>query len=249
MMKNKLQLTVAIISMLLFTFAIAITSFQLAIYGDSEYKFYQKEYKKYGVINELPDMSIESVTTVTKYMMSYLIGKKDTLSVATYIEGKQQDFFNDFDRTHMKDVQVLFLQGLMVRNVSFAISVVLWLILAFWIKDSRKLLKRLANGYLLSLAIFGIIAGVVGILFAIDFNKYFVIFHHLFFSQGGWEFDPDVDFMIRMLPEGFFVDILARIGVFIAGGVVSFAIIAVGVRCFINKKMEGNHGKRKTNLC
>ena len=53
---------------------------------------------------------------------------------------------------------------------------------------------------------------VLGGLFASDFDKYFRIFHEIFFDNDQWMFDPATDYMIRMLPEGFFFDFVIRIG-------------------------------------
>ena len=40
-------------TMLLVIFALLITGFQLAVYGDSHYGFYKKEYEKYRVTDDL----------------------------------------------------------------------------------------------------------------------------------------------------------------------------------------------------
>ena len=44
---KKLQSIIGTVAMILLIVALLITSFQIAIYGDSEYKFYEKEYEKY----------------------------------------------------------------------------------------------------------------------------------------------------------------------------------------------------------
>ena len=45
-----------------------------------------------------------------------------------------------------------------------------------------------------------------------DFHRYFMIFHEMFFTNDLWLLDPDTDLLIRMLPEGFFLDMAKRIG-------------------------------------
>ena len=62
---------------------------------------------------------------------------------------------------------------------------------------------------------FGVFLGVavfLAIAFAVDFTRCFTIFHEIFFTNDLWIFDPATDYMIRMLPEGFFADMVARIG-------------------------------------
>ena len=105
----------AITAMFTLIIALLLTSFQVAIYGDPEYKFYEKEYAKYNVTESL-NMKMEDVMTVTDYMMDYLIGKEAELSIVTDVDGKTQDFFNEQDRLHMWDVQNLFIGGLRIRT-------------------------------------------------------------------------------------------------------------------------------------
>ena len=74
------------------------------------------------------------------------------------------------------------------------------------------------------LAVFLALTAVAGFLFSRDFNKYFVIFHHIFFNNNLWILDPAEDYMIRMLPEGFFYDFVFRIGGFFVGSLVVFLL-------------------------
>ena len=50
---KKVQLAVAVLAMFLLVTALLLTSFQVVIYGDPEYKFYEKEYEKYNVTQSL----------------------------------------------------------------------------------------------------------------------------------------------------------------------------------------------------
>lgn len=111
-------------AMLLIIISVLITSFQLVIYGDSEYKFYQKEYEKYTVCDAL-GMKMNDVMRVTEHMMAYLIGEEEELSVITTVEGEKKDFFNEQDRLHMADVRNLFLGGLKVRTACLMLALVL----------------------------------------------------------------------------------------------------------------------------
>lgn len=50
----------AITAMFALIIALLLTSFQVAIYGDPDYKFYEKEYEKYNVTESL-NMKMEDV--------------------------------------------------------------------------------------------------------------------------------------------------------------------------------------------
>lgn len=199
---------IAAVAMLLVVISMLISSFQLVIYGDSEYGFYEKEYEKYTVTEAL-GMDMEDVMRVTEYMMDYLIGEEDELSIVTTVEGEEQDFFNEQDRLHMADVRNLFLGGLRLRTVCLVAAVVLILILIFTKADWKYLIQR---AYSVAVGVFLGIVALLAIAFSIDFTRCFTIFHQIFFTNDLWLFDPDTDYMIRMLPEGFFSDMVIRIG-------------------------------------
>ena len=197
------------IAMLLVIFALLITGFQLAVYGDSHYGFYKKEYEKYRVTDDL-NMKLDNVMAVTEHMMAYLIGKEEKLSIVTDVDGEHQDFFNEQDRLHMADVRNLFLGGLKLRNYAVILATILMIVLMAKKADFRRLVPQ---GYLQALFVYLILAAILGVAMSIDFTSCFTLFHKLFFTNTLWIFDPETDYMIRMLPEGFFSDMVIRVGV------------------------------------
>ncbi len=205
-------------AMLLLIFAILLTSFQLAIYGDSDYRFYEKEYQKYHVTDAL-GMELEDVMIVTDYMMDYLIGREEELSVVTEVDGRTQDFFNDQDRFHMGEVKDLFLGGLRLRNICAAVSLFIIMGLIAMKMDWKHLLPKAFFRAVILLAAAGL---VLGIAFSVDFTRCFTIFHEIFFDNDLWMFNPSEDYMIRMLPEGFFFDMVVRIGMTFIGLMAAF---------------------------
>lgn len=224
MNREKLQNIMAVIGMAILIIALLLTSFQAAVYGDPDYSFYEKEYEKYQVAESL-HMEMEDIMDVTDKMMAYLIGEREELSVITQVDGREQDFFNGQDRFHMGEVKDLFLGGLRLRNYLLAAAVVLVILLIAWKADLGRILPR---AYFISLGVFGGLTVILGCLFASDFNKYFTIFHEIFFDNDLWMFDPASDYMIRMLPEGFFFDFVIRIGSFFIGGLLLFGVLAGG---------------------
>lgn len=217
---KKRQSVIAVIAMVMFVVALLLTSFQIAIYGDSEYKFYEREYEKYDVEDSL-NMEMNDIMDVTDKMMAYLIGEREELSVMTNVDGEYQDFFNEQDRFHMEEVKNLFLGGLKIRNILLIGTAVLIMLLIFWKADLFQVLKK---AYFIALGIFGGLTIVLGGLISMDFNRYFTIFHEIFFDNDLWIFDPDTDYMIRMLPEGFFFDFVIRIGSVFVISLIVFAV-------------------------
>lgn len=225
----------AVIMMFLLIGVLLLTSFQVAIYGDSQYRFYEREYKKYQVADSL-NMTMDNIMDVTDQMMAYLIGNKAELSVITDVDGEIQDFFNEQDRFHMEEVKELFLGGLKIRNIMLVAVLLILILLAARKADMIKLLPR---AYFVTLGITGVITIVLGGLFASDFDKYFRIFHEIFFDNDQWMFDPATDYMIRMLPEGFFYDFVFRIGGFFVGSLAVLGVVSA-VCIFMEKHKKKN---------
>lgn len=230
---KKLQWAAGIVLSFSIIAILLITSFEIAMYSD--FSVYEKEYEKYDVLSDL-DMTMEDVMHVTREMMAYLRGDRDTLSVVTTVEGTEQDFFNEQDRFHMGEVRDLFIGGLNIRTGAAAVALIC---LVFLVVSKARLRKILARSYLIALGITGAAVLFIGIAAVVDFNAVFVQFHHIFFDNDLWLFDPAEDYMIRMLPEGLFADMVLRIGIlFVAGLVVLLIASIVAGRLAVRKKSD-----------
>lgn len=217
---KKLQWCAGIILGFSIIAALLITSFEIAMYSD--FSVYQEEYEKYDVLSDL-DMTMDDVMYVTHEMMDYLRGNGDTLSVITTVEGREQDFFNEQDRFHMAEVRDLFIGGLNIRLGACAAVVLCIVFLLISRADIKKIIPR---SYWIALGITGIAVALIGIAAVVDFNAVFVQFHHIFFDNDLWIFDPAEDYMIRMLPEGLFYDMVMRIRAIFVGGLAAVLVLS-----------------------
>lgn len=215
-----------------------ITSFDMTLY--TNWAVYEKEYEKHEVLKEL-DMSMEDVMYVTEEMMEYLRGNRERLSVITSVEGTYQDFFNFQDRFHMKEVRALFLGGLMIRKIALFTTVISLLTLLLRRVDLKTILPRAYSYSLVALIIPMLMLGVGA---AVDFDTFFVKFHELFFDNDLWIFDPEHDFMIRMLPEGLFYDMTFKIGSLFLLFLIVLLIVSI-----IAWKVGKNGEKKKKLKC
>ena len=236
--KKIIQWTAGVIFSLLIIFVILISSFEIVLYSDMS--VYRKEYEKYEVLDEL-DMTMDDAMYVTREMMDYLRGDKETLSVITEVEGKRQDFFNEQDRFHMREVRDIFAGGLRLRTAALVAAAVSLLILYMCRADVKKILPQT---YQVAVGIVLIPTAGIGIAAAIDFNSVFVQFHNIFFDNDLWLFDPAEDFMIRMLPEGLFYDMAFRVGSLFAGILVILFLLSLYMRWRENSRKV----KEKTGI-
>ena len=117
-----------------------ITSIEAVAYWIPGY--YEKEYTKYQVLDDLPEMAMDDLLAVTHEMMAYLRGNREDLHVFTTMGGEYREFFNAREIAHMEDVRGLFLGGLVIRR---AAVLGILLALAFLIFTKAKILEILTK--------------------------------------------------------------------------------------------------------
>ncbi|MBR6527454.1 MAG: TIGR01906 family membrane protein [Lachnospiraceae bacterium] len=214
------------IAMILILF---VTAFDIAVYGN--YGFFQKEYEKYEVLDDL-NMEMDDVMEVTAHMMDYLRDRNDDMQIVTTVGGQQQEFFNVQDIFHMDEVKVLFLGMFKIRTISTIVALLSLGVLIATRAGSQTIFRCFQAG----MGIFFGIAAILGIIVASNFSKFFVIFHEIFFDNDLWLFDPRTDLMIRMLPEGLFMDFSVRILLWFVGLLAAFEGFLLTVRRLASKK-------------
>jgi len=123
---------------------------------------------------------------------------------------------SDEGRIHFEEVKAIF-SGF---QIALIISVILTAHLGFFLFRKRRYGFMLLGG-ILTLAI---PAAVVGLIAAAGWDRFFVLFHKLFFNNDFWIFDAATDPVILILPDDFFLNCLIRIVVAI---VVSGALLIV----------------------
>lgn len=197
----------AIVTSISIVFILFISAFEIGAYGN--FGWYEKTYSKYHVLDDL-QMEMKDVMHVTREMMAYLRGNRSDLQVVTTVDGDEQEFFNVREEAHMMDVKNLFLGGLWIRRGAILALIIAMFFLFLTKAEWKKLLPKyflIGTGGIIG------IAAVAGLVFMSDFHKYFYLFHKVFFTNDLWLLDPDTDLLIRMLPEGFFFDMVIRIGI------------------------------------
>ena len=54
---------------------------------------------------------------------------------------------------------------------------------------------------------------VLAFIISSDFDRYFIKFHKIFFTNDLWMLNPETDKLIRLVPIGFFIDTAMYIGI------------------------------------
>lgn len=190
--------------------------------------FYMKSYEKYR-IKELTDKNEKELEAITKDLFTYL---KDDAGVEVL-----QENFNKREILHMEDVQKLFKIAFKLKNIFIFLSGVS--IAMLLIGKGNKCIKSIVLGLFIN----WIFLGMLFLMIYFDFNKYFTLFHHIFFSNDLWLLNPKTDLLIQMLPEEFFMTIARRIIV----SFISFVSIIQFIGYITMKKGKDNYEKRKNS--
>ena len=175
--------------------------------------WWRNEYAKYDTpSNVRGEMSLDDAVHVTEDMLSYCVGRIDTLDdTEATIDGVTSPFFTEREKQHLADCRELFMKGLRARAIS--ILLILGLLVFLYVHLGwPRMLRVLASGYLKALAAVLILALIVLIASLIDFTKVFTIFHKIFFDNDLWILYPDKDNLINIMQEDVFSDAAIWIG-------------------------------------
>lgn len=190
-------------------------------------QFFQNKFEEYN-ISEVTKIEEHTLMEVTDKMLKYLNGDREDLMIEAEVNGETELVFGERERLHMVDVKDLFDKGFIIRNISLImLAISLFLIIKFYRKDLHKML-------IIASVIPVLIFMILGIIFSINFNKYFTIFHEVLFTNDLWLLNPKTDILIQMLPLDFFYSIsIKTLTYFIAELVIIFLL---GI--FLRKKYK-----------
>lgn len=198
--------------------------------------FYEREYQKYDNAAAI-GISEENLMLVTRGLLGYLWGSRDSLDMQVEIGGQLREVFTQREKDHMVDVRGLIE---LARYAMFGFAVLgtaAWVGAVLLAKKEKDGLRACGIGYLAGAALLFVAVGVVVLLAMQDFTAVFVKFHQIFFTNDLWLLDAD-DMLIQMVPEPFFVDCASLIAILFAVGFVLTAAIAVTMICFKRKAEE-----------
>jgi len=198
--------------------------------------FFRWHYNKADTADTI-GISHEDLMCITTELLDYMRGRRDSLEgITAEVIGRDelasrvygQNFFSATEIRHMIDVRVLYEQLFIVRNVAFFLLIALVLGM-FLIKENPLFLLSRCSREILA----GFLAVMVllGVIIAIDFERSWDIFHHIFFRadvENYWRLILFVDLMINMYPLNFFINI----SIFAAGLVTIMSAVIITAASF-----------------
>lgn len=124
------------------------------------------------------------------YVIDYLFDSDDEKFSLPSIK------YSDQGASHFEDVKDLYILGNNV--IVYLVGGIIVLGFIYY-----KIFRH--HSYLKYLGATAILAPIsVSLIVSVNFNKYFNLFHKVFFNNDDWIFDPLTDPIINILPEGFF---------------------------------------------
>ena len=135
----------------------------------------------------------------------YFNNDEENLIIRTYVGGVLvESLYNEREIHHMRDVKAL-VRGVYLVQMLALLYMAIYIAVGFWLRRAEfwgTLGRDVSRGGKLTLGL--VIA--VGLLALVGFNRLFLLFHLISFSNDFWMLDPRRDYLIAMFPQGFFFD-------------------------------------------
>ena len=212
-------------------FAIAIVAFLVTSgvrWVTLGQRFYVDEFARYHV-GRVTGLSDAELARVAQAFIVYFESPSGRLDVVVNLPQGPTQLLNEREITHMQDVQALMHRVFAIWTASILALLVSGLLLVVAEPSSGGRAVLIASAIGGGLAI--LIVGALGAASMIDFERLFVQFHMLSFTNDFWLLDPLRDRLIQLYPEGFFYDAALRIALeTVGGGLILLAASLVGLR-------------------
>ena len=181
------------------------------------------------------NLSEEELNKAIDKTLDYLYGNTDDLHFEVTMEdGTVREFYEvttdsyypyevHDEYAHMEEVRNIFLTSKSIAFLALIVLIASSILLWTQRKVSGKGIFRtiyITLGVLLGLCI------IVGLYAAIDFDSFFVTFHHIFFPGGNWTFNYN-SLMLNMFESLLFGILYQGVLIFVGLSLVSISLIVV----------------------
>lgn len=168
--------------------------------------FYTSGFTKQNV-SATTGLDKEQLAQVAKGFISYWNSSEQRINIEVVRNGVTVPLFNENEIGHLIDVKTLFQfdYKAMFITGAYALGYILFSFFRRKRDNLRGLAKSVAWGSGLTLA-FMVALGAVALLGANAFENFWWTFHTVIFTHGNWEFDPTKDYLVMLVPEGFWYD-------------------------------------------
>ncbi|MGN1276522.1 MAG: TIGR01906 family membrane protein [Floccifex sp.] len=181
--------------------------------------FYTKRYETY-CFDEVLHVSQENLEESITVLLDYIKDDRDDMVVIQ--NGKE--VFNERETLHMKDVKQLYQNAHTVMKISIVLAIG---ILFYFLLKEKRWLSFLTMGFLRVCATLFVILVFFGIWVATDFTSFWNWLHTILFNNQLWLLDPNTSFMINMLPEIIFNELVLSIVLYLCICVIPLLLFSL----------------------
>jgi integral membrane protein (TIGR01906 family) len=205
--------------------------------GLNSTRIYEYGFDKYG-ISDVTQLDRTQLSEIAERLIDYFNSKVDTPQMTVVDrDGREFELFHDYELIHLEDVKGLFRAGYRIQAASLAYIILYVLLLLLWEKGRRQgLAKGTRLGCMVTLGV--IAAAGIGALFS--FERLFIQFHLISFSNPYWMLNPGTDYLIMLFPGGFWQDV-ALIG----GGIIAGEALLLGGVAWAAPSIYRRHARRR----
>ena len=175
-----------------------------------------------------------------RQIRAYFNNSEELLDVKVMVQGQDLNLYNVREILHMKDVKGL-VRGVYRAQEVTGLYILAFVVvgLAFWRKAFLPQLGRYALG---GSALTVSLVVLVGLASVVGFDRLFLTFHLISFSNDLWQLDPYRDFLLIMFPEGFFFWATALIAM---AAVLEALLIGGVAAALVRRKARERRGREE----
>jgi len=165
---------------------------------------YSYGFDKYDIV-ERTDIERDELLVAAGQIRDYFTNGDEFITISVVRRGvRAPNLYNEREVLHMKDVKGL-VKGVYRVQLLTGLYLLGFAVLGLAI-GRRSFLPKLARYAGLGGGLTLGLAALIGLGGLVAFNRLFLAFHQVSFSNDFWLLDPRKDFLIMMFPEGFFLD-------------------------------------------
>ncbi len=185
--------------------------------------FYTSGFEKQNV-STTTGLAREELAKTARGFISYWNSSDTYISLTVIKDGKPFELFNQKEKEHLKDVKALFWLDYYVLFATGSYFLGCSLVQFFRRRTSglRRLAWDMAAGSGLTLVLM-LVMGLSALLGADQFARFWWQFHIFSFANDMWQLDPTKDYLLMLVPEGFWFDALR----YIVFATASMALVSV----------------------
>lgn len=203
------------IPLLLFTTAVRIVVNDLRLYHNG--------FVKYDITRATGGIELEELDRAAGELVQYFNSGEEKVNI---VLKNGTNLYQPKEVDHLKDVKDLiwFDYHLQVYSLDYVVGYII-VLLAMAGKHWLLTFKRLGQGLMYGGGLTLALMLVIGIAMLVAFERVFLFFHLVGFTNLGWVLDPQTDKLIQMFPEPFFFDASLTL----AGVTLGLALLVGGV--------------------